>query len=188
MPKNNREHTVGTLIAVAQRLGAQEVNAARAVAMAREGKTFTDIGAELLPNIDVRLAQMAIARALREVLDPPEYELLRNRNMVTGTIEGGFAMFPEGTDRDERLVAPCECKSHWEDDELTELVRLTLDPTCRFVAGPYKGQTSWRVVAQRLNEVYGERRPMRNANACMRRFKRLLSESVPTDTISKSEH
>lgn len=188
MPKYNRKHTVGTMIAVAQRLGEHEVNAARAIAMAREGKTFTDIGAELLPNIDVRLAQMAIARALREALDPPEYALLRNRNMVTGTIEGGFAMFPDGTDRDERLVAPCECKSNWDTDELAELVRLSLDPACHFVAGPYKGQTSWRVVAQRLNAAFGERRPMRNANACMRRFKRLISESVPTDAISESKH
>ena len=181
MAKNDhRRQVVGTLIAVAERLSSEPVDATRALALAREGKTFTDIGIELLPEFDVRLAQMAVARALREVLGPDEYAEIRDRNMANGTTEGGYVMFPAGTDRDERLVAPCECKSNWDNDELIELVRLALDPACHFVAGRFKGQTSWRVVAQRLNEAYGSRRPMRNANACMRRSKRLVEkESQP---------
>ncbi len=181
----NRVSVVGTVIAVAERLSAEEVDASRAVQLARNGLTFTDIGAELLPHIDVRVAQMAVARALRAVLDPDEYEEIRDRNQQNGTTEGGYAMFPAGTDRDPRLVAACDCKSGWADDELTDLVRLALSEECHFVAGRFKGQTSWRVVAQKLNDKYIDRRPMRNANGVMRRYKRMLAEQ-PDGTVDEA--
>lgn len=174
----NRERVVGTMIAVAQRLGTEEIDAQCAVRMAREGLTFSDIGRELLPGTEVRLAQMAVARALREALDPAEYDTLRDRNIERGTIEGGYAMFPPGTDRDPALVEPCECKSDWADDELADLVGLSLDRACFFVSGKHKGTPSWRVIAQWLNAHYKDRRPPRNANACYRRFKRLMEQDV----------
>lgn len=175
-------------MATAERLGAEEVDAARALELAlKEGQTFSDIGRELLPHIQPRLAQMAIARALRAVMEPDAYAAIRDRNQETGATEGGFTMFPEGTDRDEALVRPCEAKSDWHSDELVALLRLALDPACFFVAGKHKGKTSWRVVAQRLNEQFADDRPMRNANACYRRYLRLTAETEDSAKASISQ-
>ncbi len=177
-----REQVVSSMIATATRLGTEEVDVSRAMHLAlQEGKSFTDIGRELLPHVNVHLAQMAVARALREALEPELYAFIRERNQANGATEGGFHMFPEGTDRDEGLVSPCECKSGWPDEELADLLRFAMDPACHFVSGPYKGQTSWRVVAQRLNELYAEQRPKRNANSCYRRYRRLTDEPAHAD-------
>lgn len=177
-----REQVISSMLATAMRLGAEEVDVSRAVELAvRERKSFTDIGRELLPHVGVHLAQMAIARALREALEPDVYAAIRDRNQIQGATEGGFHMFPEGTDRDAALVHPCECKSGWCNEELADLLRLALDPSCHFVSGPYKGQTSWRVVAQRLNERYGQKRPKRNANSCYRRYRRFTDVASHAD-------
>jgi len=136
-------------------------------------RTFQEVGEELFPDTHVKIAQMAVSHAARDVLTPEELEEVRERNRSSGGTKGALSFMPEGYVRNGS-ADPVEQKTKWPPEEVERLLMLCAMPAYQYNGGMHDGKPCFSMICHLLNEEFHGGERIRNANNCARKWLRLL--------------